>query len=67
MRTGLYIIEQEKHEPDRLFWNRNIEHGTGWNPHTPKQSFTKSELVKEVFFICDNFSTDIAIKELRIK
>ena len=44
MKTELFVIEQVRSDKDRLFYHCSSEHGCGWNPHRPKQSFSKSEL-----------------------
>lgn len=51
MKTKLFIIKQKDRE---LYWNHSAEHGTGWNPNTPKQSFSPSELTKEIRMMIDN-------------
>lgn len=59
---ALFAIKQKNRE---LYWNCSTEHGTGWNPHEPKQSFSKSELSREIFNIIDRgYFVDLEILEL---
>jgi hypothetical protein len=46
----LFVIKQIGRP---MFWTCSSEHGSGWNPGVPKQSFTKSELQKEIFRLID--------------
>lgn len=46
MKSGLFVIK--KSDCDQ-YWTCSREHGSGWNPKRPKQSFSKSELSKEIF------------------
>ena len=43
----LFVIEQMG-GTERLFWTCSTEHGCGWQPKGPKQSFSKSELVGQL-------------------
>jgi hypothetical protein len=47
-RMGLFVI---KKSDQNQYWVRSGEHGCGWNPHFPKQAFSKSELAKEILFL----------------
>ena len=51
MEAGLYVIKKSSCEQ---YWMCSSVHGTGWNPHHPKQAFSKSELAKEVRRLVDN-------------
>lgn len=66
MKSGLFVIKKSDCEQ---YWTCSLEHGSGWNPHVPKQAFTKSELSKEVFRITENGlgKQRIEIIELHIK
>src|ERR1700733_2758795 len=63
--SGLFVIEQLRSDNDRHFWNCSSEHGCGWNPHHPKQAFSKSELSREIFQMIDRgLFCPIVIREL---
>lgn len=53
--SGLFVIRSCATSGDgkKQYWSCSPEHGTGWCA-TPKQSFTKSELAKQVFDLIDN-------------
>lgn len=58
----LYVIKQKGRD---LFWACSSEHGTGWHPGHPKQSFSPSELVKEVRRLIDEqWFVDLEVLEL---
>ena len=60
----LYVIR--KVDQDQ-YWHCSIEHGAGWHPHYPKQSFSKSELTKQIFsMIEDEVFTDVVILQLYV-
>lgn len=65
--TRLFVIEQVRSDQQRHFWNCSTAHGCGWSSDFPKQSFSKSELVNEIYNLIDRdlFST-IVIRELYI-
>lgn len=64
METKLFVIKQRGRN---LFWCCSAEHGSGWNEPNPKQSFSPSELVKEIRRLIDEkFFTDIEVCELRL-
>lgn len=44
-KIDLFVIRQSGTD---YFWNCSAEHGCGWNPGQPKQSFSKSELTREI-------------------
>jgi len=51
MRSNLFVIKKSiLHQ----YWMCSSEHGTGWNPHYPKQAFSRSELAKEIRRLIDN-------------
>lgn len=50
MKTKLFIIKKSNEES---YWNCSSEHGTGWNPHYPKQAFSPSELTKTLRLLID--------------
>lgn len=65
METKLFVIKQRGRN---LFWTCSAEHGSGWNEGNPKQSFSPSELVKEIRRLIDGkWFTDIEVLELRIR
>jgi hypothetical protein len=47
---GLFVIRQKR---TGYYWTCSSEHGSGWQPKQPKQSFTKSELSKEIYRLID--------------
>lgn len=64
MSTKLFIIKQRGRNQ---FWNCSAEHGSGWSDGHPKQSFSPSELVKEICRLIDEkWFTDIEVCELRL-
>lgn len=63
MRTKLYVIRQRGRT---LYWTCSTEHGGGWNDGRPKQSFSPSELTRELRRLIDeDWFTDCEILELR--
>lgn len=63
MKTKLFVICQRGRNQ---FWSCNAEHGSGWTD-CPKQSFTPSELIKEIRRLIDEkWFTDIEVRELRL-
>ena len=64
METKLFVIKQRGHNQ---FWACSAEHGSGWTDGAPKQSFSPSELVKEIRRLIDEkWFTDIEVCELRL-
>lgn len=64
MSTKLFVIKQRGRNQ---FWNCSAEHGSGWSDGHPKQSFSPSELVKEIRRLIDEkWFTDIEVCELRL-
>lgn len=64
METKLFVIKQRGRN---LYWTCSAEHGSGWSEPNPKQSFSPSELVKEIRRLIDEkWFTDIEVLELRI-
>ena len=64
METKLFVIKQKGRNQ---FWCCSAEHGSGWTDGTPKQSFSPSELVKEIRRLIDEkWFTDIEVCELRL-
>ena len=62
MSSKLFVIKQRGRN---LFWTCSAEHGSGWNDGNPKQSFSPSELVKEIRRLIDeSWFTDIEVCEL---
>ena len=65
MDTKLFIIKQRGRD---LFWSCSAEHGSGWTDGKPKQSFSPSELVKEIRRLIDEkWFTDIEVCELILR
>jgi hypothetical protein len=66
MYTKLFVIEQEG-GTERIFWTCSAEHGSGWTPGHPKQSFSPSELTAQLRSMIDHgwFCT-VIIRELKI-
>ena len=65
MKTKLFVIRQLGRD---LYWNNSAEHGCGWNPGNPKQSFSPSELTKQIRSLIDNeWFTDCEILELHTR
>jgi hypothetical protein len=65
MTTKLFIIKQRGRD---LYWNCSAEHGSGWADGNPKQSFSPSELMKEIRRLIDEkWFTDIEVLELIIR
>lgn len=62
VQTKLYVIKQRDRH---LYWACSTEHGSGWTGPYPKQSFTKSELSKEIFRLIDHgWFVDCEVLEL---
>ncbi len=60
--TNLFIIKQRGRN---LFWTCSDEHGCGWHDGNPKQSFSPSELTRELRLLIDmNWFTHCEILEL---
>ncbi len=60
--SKLFVIKQRHRE---LYWCCSSEHGSGWNPGNPKQSFSPSELTRELRrFIDDGIWTDVEVLQL---
>lgn len=65
VNTKLFVIKQRGRD---LFWTCSAEHGSGWNSNNPKQSFSPSELVKEIRRLIDEkWFTDIEVCELIVR
>jgi hypothetical protein len=63
-RIPLFVIKKKGQEQ---FWACSSEHGSGWCDRHPKQSFTKSELAKEIHRLIDrDWFTDIEILQLHL-
>lgn len=63
--TQLFVI-QKAGRP--LFWHCSTEHGCGWHEGHPKQSFSKSELSREIVRMIERgYFTAIEIHELVIR
>jgi hypothetical protein len=63
-RTRLFIIERRSGD-ELVYWNCSGEHGSGWNPHYPKQAFSPSELTKTLRLLIDEgWFADCTIREL---
>ena len=56
---NLFVIETTGTE--RLFWTCSSEHGCGWQPHQPKQAFSKSELCKQLASMIENGTLPISV------
>jgi hypothetical protein len=64
MDARLFVIKQRGRDQ---FWNCSAEHGAGWNDRHPKQSFSPSELTKEIRrMIDDKTFCDVEILQLAI-
>ena len=50
-RIGLYVIRKRGHES---YWARSAEHGCGWRDNEPGQTFSRTELQKEIGHMIDN-------------
>ena len=65
LESGRYIIK--KHGTDK-YWSCSIEGGIGWQPKKPKQSFSKSELLKQIYRMGQlEYMPTIEIHKLRKK
>lgn len=63
----LYVIERRSGN-DVVYWNCSPEHGSGWNPHHPKQSFSPSELTQAIRLLIDQgWFADCTIRELMLR
>lgn len=61
----LYLIKQRGRE---MYWACSAEHGCGWHPGNPKQSFSPSELTKELRRLIDEkWFVDLEILELMVR
>lgn len=64
MSTKLFVI---KKNDCNQYWLCSAEHGSGWSDGHPKQSFSPSELVKEIRRLIDEkWFQDIEILELKL-
>jgi hypothetical protein len=62
VETNLFVIKQRGRE---IYWNCSADHGSGWNEEHPKQSFSPSELFKELRrMIDDKCFPDVEICQL---
>jgi hypothetical protein len=52
VQVPLFVIAKQS-GAEAQYWACSTEHGCGWHPGTPKQSFTKSELSREIFRLID--------------
>lgn len=67
--TNLFVIERrDVTSMESYYWSCCPEHGTGWNPGTPKQAFSPSELTKTLRQLIDEgWWSDCKIKMLHFK
>ena len=62
--SGLFVIRQLGRD---MYWTCSSEHGCGWNPSSAKQSFSKSELTRQIAQMIDNDQfTNVEIIQLRL-
>lgn len=60
----LFVIKKKGQDQ---YWACSGEHGSGWCDRHPKQSFTKSELQKQIYLLIDKgWFTDLEILQLYI-
>ncbi len=65
-KSHLYIITR-KSGNETVVFNCSSEHGTGWNPHYPKQAFSKSELITMLrMMLEEGWASGVGIIELQI-
>lgn len=63
-QTNLFLIKQLGRD---LYWTNCREHGCGWSSPKPKQSFSKSELVRELSSIIGwGFFCDVEVLQLKV-
>ena len=63
-KTRLFVVRKRFQEQ---FWTCSSEHGSGWNDGHPKQSFSPSELTREIRRLIDQgWMTDLIVIELTI-
>lgn len=63
-RIPLFVIKKKGQDQ---YWACPNAHGSGWCDRHPKQSFTKSELTKEIFRLIEHdWFTDLEILQLYI-
>lgn len=61
-RIPLFVIRKLDQEQ---YWTCSSEHGSGWHPGNPRQSFSPSELATQVGLLAREFWNDIVIIQLR--
>ncbi len=61
----LFVIRQRGR---KLYWSCSTEHSCGWTDGHPKQSFSPSELTKQIRLLIDEgWFADIEILELCVR
>lgn len=62
--VNLFVIERRTDDA-LLYWSNSPEHGCGWNPHQPKQAWSKSEVIAELRLMIERgYFTDFMVRRV---
>jgi len=62
--SRLFVIKKRYQDQ---FWCCSTEHGSGWSEGHPKQSFSPSEVTKEIRRLIDSHWNDVILIELKLE